>query len=481
MKNRWAQRGVTGLLLGLAALPVLTQPLSAPAEAPSAAPPRTLSHGLFNDLQVTRPLAEPTRVVLLLGDTSGADAAAATATAQAMTNAGAMVVRIDAPRFLARLAGEGGSCSFADGALENLAHHVEAIFKLSSYIAPVIVGLGDNAALAYAVQAQSAPGTFAAAMSVGFCPKLALKLPLCAGKGLRSTPSADGVGVVLQPALRLNASWAALQAETDPACNARVAQPFVASAPHGQLVAVGSAAEADPAPWLPAFKTAYANLQIAPNVQAAPPASLADLPVIEVPTRVEGGDRFAVFLSGDGGWAGIDKDVARAIAASGIPVAGFDSLRYFWTARTPQGLADDLDRLIRYYAARWNRSRVMLIGYSQGADVLPFAINRLPAATRARIQSTVLLGLAQKASFEFRLGNWIGESGDKPVAPEAARLFASNTVCIHGSDEKNSLCPSLAPAHARVLAMKGDHHFGGDYERLAAIILAQTATPAPAR
>ena len=41
--------------------------------------------------------------------------------------------------------------------------------------------------------------------------------------------------------------------------------------------------------------------------------------------------------------------------------------------------------MIRYYLAHLDKKRVLLIGYSQGADVLPFAVNRLPAATRARV------------------------------------------------------------------------------------------------
>jgi len=102
-----------------------------------------------------------------------------------------------------------------------------------------------------------------------------------------------------------------------------------------------------------------------------------------------------------------------------VPVAGFDSLRYFWGPRTPEELAADLDRVIRYYAAHWSRSEVLLVGYSQGADVLPFALNRLPAATRAKVRLTALLGPGQKASFEFHLTNWIGPSGDRPIAPEA--------------------------------------------------------------
>ncbi|WP_233446972.1 virulence factor family protein, partial [Ideonella azotifigens] len=208
-----------------------------------------------------------------------------------------------------------------------------------------------------------------------------------------------------------------------------------------------------------------------------PPAQLADLPVIEVPATAEaaGGpnaDRFAVLLSGDGGWASIDKGIAAAMAAKGIPLVGVDSLRYFWSARTPEGLATDLDRLIRFYSHRWKRSEVILIGYSQGADVLPFAVNRLPAATRTRVRLTALLGLGQKASFEFHLSNWIGPSGDRPIAPEAQQLVAARTLCIYGQDEKNSLCPTLAPLHARPLPLAGGHHFGGDYDALAGHVLA---------
>ena len=197
---------------------------------------------------------------------------------------------------------------------------------------------------------------------------------------------------------------------------------------------------------------------------------LADLPVVEVPPTAAG-PRFAVLISGDGGWAAIDKGIAAALQKQGVPVVGFDSLRYFWTARTPEGLAADLDRLIRYYADRWKRSEVILIGYSQGADVLPFALNRLPARTRARVKLTALLGLGQKASFEFHLSNWIGASGDKPIAPEARKLLAADTLCIYGQDERDSLCPQLAPTHVRALSLAGGHHFGGDYDALAARIL----------
>ena len=120
-------------------------------------------------------------------------------------------------------------------------------------------------------------------------------------------------------------------------------------------------------------------------------------------------------MSGDGGWAGLDKEVAQALAAHGIPVVGLDSLRYFWNARTPDGLAADTDRMIRYYLAHLDKQRVLLIGYSQGADVLPFAVNRLPPATRARVALTALMGMSEHALFEFHVSSWISDDNSGPA------------------------------------------------------------------
>jgi type IV secretory pathway VirJ component len=44
-------------------------------------------------------------------------------------------------------------------------------------------------------------------------------------------------------------------------------------------------------------------------------------------------------------------------------------------------------------------------------------------------------------------------------------------LCLYGVDEKDSLCPQLAPAHARAVPLTGGHHFGGDYDALAKRIL----------
>jgi type IV secretory pathway VirJ component len=468
---KWMWSFVSWFVLGLALAPVSALAQGQGLQPAQKTAPQTLSHGLFSDVQVVRPKGTPKQFVMLLSEGDGTRPDEQKLI-EKMASAGAMVAVVPLAPFYRRLEAQDGKCTYAGGALENLARHVQAFERLPTYLLPMLVGSGASASFAYAVLAQAPNGTFASAMSVGFCPRFMFKTPMCAANALRWQAGAAGGNVDLQPADSLSAPWTALLSGAETACTPATAQAFVQRVPQASWLSAKPADSpaATAADVLTAFDAAYATLATRQTALDPPPAKLADLPVVEVPAAGNG-TRFAVLLSGDGGWAGIDKGIAAALAAKGVPVAGFDSLRYFWSARTPEGLASDLDRLIRYYAARWNRSEVILIGYSQGADVLPFAINRLPHRTRARVRLTALLGLGQKASFEFHVSNWIGPSGDKPIAPEARKLLAADTVCIYGQAEKDSLCPQLAPAHVRPLPLAGGHHFGGDYDQLAMRIL----------
>jgi len=438
-------------------------PAATPASA--AVAPGTISHGLFSDVRIVRPAGGAVQqFVLLLTDDTAIDAHERRLV-ERLGAAGAMVAVVPMAPFWPRLEAQSGKCSYAPGAFENLSRHLQASEHLPTYLTPIVVGADDNAAVAYALLAQAPAGTFASGLADGFCPQIAAKLPPCQTNALRWKDGPRPGVLDLQPppaASAPAAPWVALA--NGGACPVDLARDFVQSVPRAELIAGGDPGLALDRAWR---RVAVRQLALAP-----PPAQLADLPIVEVPaTGSGGGRRFAVLLSGDGGWAGIDKSLGAAFAAQGIPVAGFDSLRYFWSARTPEGLAADLDRVIRYYAARWGRDEVVLVGYSQGADVLPFALNRLPAATRASVRLAALLGPGQKASFEFHVSNWLGPSGDLPIAPEARKLPADGTLCLYGVDEKDSLCPELAPAHARAVPLTGGHHFGGDYDALAAKIL----------
>ncbi len=410
-----------------------------------AATPETLSYGRFPKILLHAPTGPVARFVILLSDSAGWNAAM-DELATTLAADGALVAGVDTPALLQSLADD-GDCVDAVGDFENLAHFLQGYRRVPGYFTPLLAGVGGGAALAWATLLQAPAGLFSGFVSLDFC---APQNARCAS----DEPS--------QPA-RLDVPWRALL-HTPPACSRADAERLAARASQARLRLVREVETAA------ALREAVEEL--APPA-STPRATLDGLPLIEVPAGTPG-TRFAVLLSGDGGWAGLDKQVADALATQGLPVVGFDSLRYFWSARTPQGLAADLDRLIRAYAARWRRTEVVLIGYSQGADVLPFAVNRLPPASRRLVSRLVLLGPGARASFEFHLDDWISRDDDGlPLAPELARLAAGETLCVYGKEDEDSICPRLAPTQARLIALPGDHHFDGDYAALAQRILAQ--------
>jgi type IV secretory pathway VirJ component len=195
--------------------------------------------------------------------------------------------------------------------------------------------------------------------------------------------------------------------------------------------------------------------------------------LVELPAG-QPSEMLAVILSGDGGWRDLDKTIAESLSRSGVDVVGWDCLRYFWNAKTPQQIADDLSRVLRVYGARWHTKHVALIGYSFGADILPFAYNRLPDAERAEVSLLSLLGFAKAADFEIRVGGWLGlppSDAALPVQPEMARIPPALVQCFHGEEEEDTACPDLAGTGAVVIRTPGSHHFGRDYDALAEQIL----------
>jgi type IV secretory pathway VirJ component len=452
------------------------------ASSLAASGPDTLAHGRFSQVTVYRPAHEVKQFVLLLGD-SADDGANLVDAALELAHEGAMVARVNTAELLNSLERDPANCTFPDGDLENLSRYLQAYYRLPSYMTPILIGYGSGATLAYAMLAQAPADLFAGAISLKFCRTLPLARPLCAGTQLKTTPRPDGQGVDVEPAARLQVPWTALQIEGEKACPTQLTPQFLATVPHAQQIVLPAAAHSwrASASWLPQLRSAYQEIAILRVAEPPPPVSLADLPIIE--ERASGtGEVFAVFLSGDGGWAGIDKNIAAALVTRGIPVAGVDSLRYFWKARTPQGFASDLDRIVRYYAFHWHKKRAVLIGYSQGADVLPFAVNRLPAATRRRVALAAMLGLDERADFEFHLANWVMSGATGPlVHPEVQKLAIPAALCIYGDDDAESLCPHLTDVgRVKIVRLAGGHHFNGDYDAVAEVIVSAAAIRARA-
>jgi type IV secretory pathway VirJ component len=203
------------------------------------------------------------------------------------------------------------------------------------------------------------------------------------------------------------------------------------------------------------------------RAQGAPGVALASLPTVEVPAAE--GHTLALLLSGDGGWAAGDRAMAEGLARGGVAVVGLDSRAYLRTRRaTADGLARDAASLLERYGARWHRDRFVLLGYSRGADLAPFVVNRWPDSLRRRLVLVALVGLAARASFEFHWEDLVRDAqraSDLPVQPELERLRGVALLCLFGDGERGSLCPALDRTLARVDRHPGHHeitaHTGG--------------------
>jgi type IV secretory pathway VirJ component len=197
---------------------------------------------------------------------------------------------------------------------------------------------------------------------------------------------------------------------------------------------------------------------------SAQQSDVKDLPLIEVVAK-QPSRTIAVFLSGDGGWAAIDKAIARALQKHGVNVVGINSLKYFWRTRTPEGGAADLARITKFYRAKWKADTVIVIGFSRGAGVMPFMLNRLPADEHRFVKLMALVGAEHTAGFKFHPLDLFGlgsNKGEPPVMPEIEKISTLPIICFYGEKEDDTLCPELKPPNIAVKSA-GGHHMDGNY------------------
>jgi type IV secretory pathway VirJ component len=451
----------------LAAALVLLLALAAGAGATTPARARVVDGLTLGELTLIEPDGEPRGLVLLLSGEGGLDAALLAAAATLAAELGVIVAPVDLPRFLARQSEaadtKGGDCLYLVGDIEETSRRIQALGGRRHYLTPILAGTDTGAAVAYATLAQSPDATIEGAASDGFVTRVATQKPLCEGApAMAAAPGSYTYGPSRKP---LPGWWRVSAPPGDPAA----ARSFLAATAGGQEKAVITApADSDLADRL--IRLLQAPVEAAQHARQ----TVADLPVVELPVAVAG-RHMAVLYSGDGGWRDIDKKIAGRLQAQGIPVVGVDSLRYFWSEKTPEQVGSDLALVLEHYRAAWRRPEVILIGYSFGADILPLAYNRLPEDQKRHVRRLSLLALSANAELEIRVTGWLGvdeHEGSRPTLPELQRIPHALIQCFYGEEEEDALCKAPALADAQIVRTGGGHHFDGDYVRLADAILA---------
>ncbi|MEP7381360.1 MAG: AcvB/VirJ family lysyl-phosphatidylglycerol hydrolase [Gemmatimonadota bacterium] len=205
------------------------------------------------------------------------------------------------------------------------------------------------------------------------------------------------------------------------------------------------------------------------------------IPVIERPGTGSDGP-LAVLLTGDGGWANADQKLTDGLIARGAAVVGVNMRAYLSDGRTPDETARDLACIARRYGALWRRDRLLLIGYSRGADIAPFVAARWPADLRARLSMVALVSMSMRANFKYHfldLVRDVDRPDDLDIAPEIARLRGLTVICVYGADDEHSGCPTADSTIVTRYPRLGGHRVSEGFDAI--IDLLTPALPAVTR
>ena len=362
--------------------------------------------------------------------------------------------------------------------LTSLGAQLQTHLKLDNNDLPILVGLEGGASVVYAALAQAEKQKFHAAVGINFSSQMQAHSILCSQENF--TDSAQGNPKTLSTVNRLPTSFYVFQDENS--LNL-ASKEFTTNVGNLKLTHEDNKEHA--------LSEAIQILQwLDPRLadQISSDASDSDLPIIEVPVdpvadeksiNQNTADTLAILITGDGGWAAIDKNIAKILAERGIPTVGFDALSYFWKVRTPEETTIDVESIITQYLEKWNKKHVILIGYSFGADVLPFITNNLTDDSKKQLALVALLGMGKTAAFEFRLSSWMNADKDSsrlPLLPEIEKMKWANSICIYGADDPSANCLPVAGMGVRAISMSGDHHFDEKYEELVQHIIENIKT-----
>jgi len=442
------------------------------AAAPGPSTPERFRFRDLGEVTVHAPAGAPTHMVILMSPGGDADPQARDLAA-ALVERQALVAVASSAQAVQRLARARTRCAYPSADIETLSNYVQMKHAVPEHLSPVLVGLRDGAVFLYAVVAQAPPQLYGRLVTVAFTKELAARRPFCRGGGL-TAHLLNGARLVVSPSRALEIPWRAVQGSADVVVSPDALRPFVEAAHDAKLVTVPATGHAlEGTSWV----ASAVDQALAPSEQpAAPvPEAVSDLPVIEVPAPAPARHELALVISGDGGWADIDRQLAQDLSSHGLATIGLNALRYFWHGRDADGTARDVARILRYYGQAWHADGFVLVGYSRGADVLPATFNRLPPDLQQRTRLIALLGPSRTVTWEFHLSDWIGggDGASQPTAPELDRITRARVACFYGVDEEDTACPTARGANVTRVVMQGGHHFDGDYAGIARRILAE--------
>jgi type IV secretory pathway VirJ component len=450
-----------------------------------AFPFETLPYGSFGSVSIYSPAKVPEAFVLFVSGDGGWNQGVVDM-AKDIVNEGALVVGIDIRQYFKNITSVQANCHYPASDFEDISLTLQKKYKFRQYLKPILIGYSSGATLVYGILAQAPANTFKGAISLGFCPDIEIKKPLCNGSGLKSHILKEGQSFYLEPSLNLTSPFIVLEGMIDQVCSYEDTKQYVEKIPQGELISLPLVGHGFSVAknWLPQLIHAYQKIIKEPGYvekltsrnellqsQHLSPLNI-DLPLTLIPTASKENLPLAFFISGDGGWTSFDQALCENLAENGMPVAGLDAQKYFWNEKQPKEAADEIAKAIEHYMQQWGLKSFVLIGYSFGACVAPFIANNFSASLKESLQGVYCFSPDETGDFEIHITDMLSlKSKEKyNVLNELKKISSCKPVCIFGNEENIEMRNHFSDTGIRIETIPGNHHYDNDHNRAASIV-----------
>jgi type IV secretory pathway VirJ component len=165
---------------------------------------------------------------------------------------------------------------------------------------------------------------------------------------------------------------------------------------------------------------------------------ITDLPLVIQPSHNDADKPMVLFLSGDGGWKTFDEELVKEFGQNNLPVVTLNSLHYFWHKKTPKETTDAVVAILSNYMYAWHKKQFILVGYSFGADIVPFIVNRLPNDLMQHCLGIVLFSPGTSTDFEIHLSQMLNSNNQWQynVVKEIEQMKPYKLLCFMGVEDR---------------------------------------------
>ncbi|MGH2642843.1 MAG: AcvB/VirJ family lysyl-phosphatidylglycerol hydrolase [Chitinophagaceae bacterium] len=200
---------------------------------------------------------------------------------------------------------------------------------------------------------------------------------------------------------------------------------------------------------------------------------MPQLPLLILPASQAESLPLVLMITGDGGWGLISRRLSKQFNRVNAPVVALNSWHLFRRKKTPEEIAGILESVLDKFMEQYHKDSFILAGYSFGADVIPFVLNRIQDHLLQHCAGVVLFSPGVSTDFKLHLLQMLGKRHQwkYDVVKEIQVMKPVKTLFFFGDKEHHFPYDILSRSDWQLIYLKGKHLYQKETADIAMIIL----------